>query len=242
MSIPREHLSGLLIRVILQSKLSDSGKRAVAEDRFVRIGQLDQLFNPTSIAVFGASDSGGSVGSRVFANLLSGDFAGPIVPINPKYSEVAGKQCYPTLADVGQSIDLAVVATPAATVGEILHQCGEAGVRHAIVLSAGFGETGAAGKALETELVEVARRADVRLLGPNCVGLVRPWLGLNATFLKAGTPKGDLALVSQSGALCSAISDWAGPRPHVDHALSAPPGAARIPCRRDAFDHPTNSA
>jgi len=147
----------------------------------------------------------------VFANLLSGGFAGPIVPINPKYSEVAGKRCYPTLADIGQSIDLAIVATPAATVGEILHQCGEAGVRHAIVLSAGFGETGAAGKALEAELVEVARRADVRLLGPNCVGLVRPWLGLNATFLKSGTPKGDLALVSQSGALCSAISDWAGP-------------------------------
>lgn len=177
----------------------------------MRRGQLDQLFDPTGIAVFGASDSHDSVASRVFANLLAGGFAGPLVPINPKHSEVAGRPCYASLAEVTEPIDLAVVATPARTVADILRQCGEAGVHHAIVLSAGFGETGPAGRALERELVDVAQREDVQFLGPNCVGVVRPWLGLNATFLKTGAPKGGLALVSQSGALCSAISDWAEP-------------------------------
>jgi acetyltransferase len=177
----------------------------------VRAGQLEQLFNPTSIAVFGASEREDSVAARMLANLLAGGFAGPIVPINPKYGEVAGRRCFESLADVDRPVDLAVVATPAATVGDILRQCGDANVRHAIVLSAGFGETGPAGKALEAEIAETARRAGVRFLGPNCVGLVRPWLGLNATFLKASTPTGGLALVSQSGALCSAISDWAEP-------------------------------
>ena len=177
----------------------------------MRSNQLEPLFNPTSIAVFGASDSGGSVASLVFANLLAGGFEGPIIPINPKHAEVSGRRCYGTIAEAGQAVDLAVIATPAATIGEIVRQCGDAGVHHAIVLSAGFGETGARGKALESDLLEIAKRADVRFIGPNCVGLVRPWLGLNATFLKSGTPQGGLALVSQSGALCSAISDWAEP-------------------------------
>ncbi len=173
--------------------------------------QLDPLFNPRSIAVFGASESGRSVGSLVFANLLAGGFDGPIVPINPKYDAVAGQRCYAAIADVDERIDLAVVATPAATVAGIFRDCGEVGVRHVIVLSAGFGEAGATGAALGEEIAEVARQHDIRFLGPNCVGVVRPWLGMNATFLKSTTPKGRLALVSQSGALCSAISDWAEP-------------------------------
>ena len=172
---------------------------------------LDQLFNPKSIAVFGASASGHGVGSRVFANLLNGNFKGPIIPINPKHRTVSGHTCYSSVQDVEQDIDLAVIATPAATVAGIIRQCGEAGIGNAIVLSAGFGEIGTEGETLKTELLEDARRYGVRLLGPNCVGLVRPWLGMNATFLKSETPKGRLALISQSGALCSAISDWAGP-------------------------------
>jgi len=177
----------------------------------VPAAQLDRLFNPTSIAVFGASDEDGSVAARVFANLLAGAFAGPIVPINPKHAEVSGRPCYATLAEARQPVDLAVIATPAATVADIVRQCGDADVRHAIVLSAGFGETGPSGRIREAELADTARQAGVRFLGPNCVGLVRPWLGLNATFLNADTPKGGLALISQSGALCSAISDWAEP-------------------------------
>ncbi|MCR9138627.1 MAG: bifunctional acetate--CoA ligase family protein/GNAT family N-acetyltransferase [Alphaproteobacteria bacterium] len=173
--------------------------------------KLEHLFNPRSIAVFGASESGRSVGSRVFANLLGGGFAGPIIPINPKYATVSGKRCFKTILEVDGSVDLAVIATPAATVPKIMRQCGKAGIRNAIVLSAGFGEARGDGQTLEAELIKAAKRHEVRFMGPNCVGLVRPWLSLNATFLKSATPQGGLALVSQSGALCSAISDWAEP-------------------------------
>lgn len=173
--------------------------------------KLEHLFNPRSVAVFGASDSGRSVGSRVFANLLEGTFKGAIFPINPKYATVSGKRCYKTVLELDEPVDLAVIATPAATVPRIMQQCGEAGIRNAIVLSAGFGEAKGKGRTLEAELIGVARRNSIRFMGPNCVGLVRPFLSLNATFLKSATPKGGLALVSQSGALCSAISDWAGP-------------------------------
>ncbi len=172
---------------------------------------LSPLFNPATIAVFGASDSAKSVGSRVFSNLLAGDFEGTLVPINPKYETVRGLKCYESIQDYDGTIDLAVIATPAATIPKIIAQCGEVGTRNAIVLSAGFRETGKAGQALEAKLTEAARRARVRFMGPNCVGLVRPWLGMNASFLSSDTPKGHLALVSQSGALCSAISDWAAP-------------------------------
>ncbi len=173
--------------------------------------QLEQLFNPESIAVIGASEQGHSVGSVVFANLTGGAFEGPVIPVNPKYRKLAGRRCYHAIGEVKEKVDLAVIATPAATVGDIIRQCGQAGVGHAIVLSAGFGETGEAGREAEKALADIARASGVRFMGPNCVGLVRPWLGLNATFLKSQTPQGHLALVSQSGALCAAITDWAGP-------------------------------
>ena len=172
---------------------------------------LKPLFDPTSIAVFGASRNEKSVGSIVFSNILAGGFSGPVVPINPKHKSVAGKPCYANIRDVENHIDLAVIATPAHTVPGIIQDCGEVGIRNAIVLSAGFGEAGTKGKKLEADLLDMARRYSVRLLGPNCVGLVRPVIGMNASFLKATTPAGRLALVSQSGALCSAISDWAEP-------------------------------
>ena len=172
--------------------------------------QLDTMLNPRSVAVFGASATSSGVGARVFANLLAGGFAGTIVPINPKHRKVHGRPCFATLADVAEPIDLALVATPAVTVPGIIAQCGEAGTRSAIVLSAGFGDS-AGGEALAEELIDAARHAGVRIMGPNCVGLVRPHIGLDATFLRSKTPPGRLALISQSGALCSAISDWAEP-------------------------------
>jgi len=172
---------------------------------------LEHLFNPTGIAVFGASESAVSVGSKVHANLLAGEFGGAIVPINPKYESVRGQTCYDRITDVPDDIDLAVIATPASTIPGIIRDLGAAGVGAAIVLSAGFREAGQDGRDLETELKDAARTAGVRFLGPNCVGLVRPWLGMNATFLNSGAPKGKLAVVSQSGALCSAIVDWAEP-------------------------------
>ncbi|MHA6325882.1 bifunctional acetate--CoA ligase family protein/GNAT family N-acetyltransferase [Roseivivax sp. CAU 1753] len=172
---------------------------------------LQPLFDPKSIAVFGASDRVGSVGGKVFSNLLAGGFEGPIHPINAKYDSVAGRPCFASLAEVGQQVDLAVIATPASTLPQIIRDCGAAGTRNAIILSAGFGEQGADGRAREAALVDAARAAGVRFLGPNCVGMVRPWVGMDATFLNSAPPKGRIALVSQSGALCSAISDWAGP-------------------------------
>ncbi|MEZ5282051.1 MAG: bifunctional acetate--CoA ligase family protein/GNAT family N-acetyltransferase [Acidimicrobiales bacterium] len=172
---------------------------------------LSRLMNPRSIAVFGASESGQSVGAQVFGNLIADDFDGPIVPINPKHDQLAGRACYASIHEVPEEIDLAVIATPAATVPGIIRDLGEVGIHNAIVLSAGFGEGDGSGARLERDLLSAARHAGVRFMGPNCVGLVRPGHNMNATFLKGGTPRGRLALVSQSGALCSAISDWAGP-------------------------------
>lgn len=172
---------------------------------------ISPMFNPRSVAVFGASESQDSVGARVFANLRRAGFAGKIYPINPKYKRVNGLTCFPNITGVGHPVDLAVIATPAATVPTIMRQCGEAGVANAIVLTAGFGEGGGPGKENEKKLREAAAKAGIRFIGPNCLGIVRPWIGLDATFLRAETPRGQLALISQSGALCSAISDWAAP-------------------------------
>ncbi len=173
--------------------------------------RLEGLFNPRSVVVVGASEEQGSVAARVFANLTGGAFAGEVIPVNPKHRELGGRRCHASVKDIGADVDLAVIATPARTVADILRECGEAGVRTAVVLSAGFGETGADGRAAEADLRSTARRHDVRFLGPNCLGILRPAIGLNASFLGAAPPAGRLALVSQSGALCSAIADWAGP-------------------------------
>ncbi|HLF98390.1 MAG TPA: GNAT family N-acetyltransferase [Methylococcaceae bacterium] len=173
---------------------------------------LEPLFAPRSVAVFGASERPDSVGARVFQNLLEGGFTGSVHPINPKHEVLRGQPCYASLQAIGQRVDLAVIATPAATVPGILRECGQHDVPAAIVLSAGFGEQGEAGKALEAELLAAAREGGMRLLGPNCLGLMRPQLGLNATFSHNVAQPGSLALISQSGALCTAILDWADGR------------------------------
>jgi acetyltransferase len=172
---------------------------------------LDRLFNPGSVAVFGASDRPNSVGMRVFHNLLAGGFKGEVTPINPKHAEVQGKRGYASIRDLGSPVDLAVVATPARTVPDILYQCGEHGVRAAVVLSAGFAESGSEGARLQQAMLETAQRYGMRVVGPNCLGMMRPRIGLNATFSKGTALPGDLALVSQSGAICTAILDWAEP-------------------------------
>ncbi len=173
---------------------------------------LDRLFSPKSIAIFGASNRADSVGALVYENLLSGDFLGELYPINPKHQELRGKRCYPGLQAITAPVDLAVIATPAATVPEIIHECGEHGVRAAIVLSAGFSEGDGKGAVLERKMIEAARQYQIRLLGPNCLGLIRPSVGMNATFSKNAALPGQMALVSQSGALCTAILDWAESR------------------------------
>ncbi len=172
---------------------------------------LDSLFTTRSVAVFGASERAGSVGSVVFSNLIKGGFEGDLVAINPKYKEVMGKPCYPDINLVPGEVDLAVFATPAKFVPNMLRECGKKGVKNAVILSAGFREIGGEGVKLEADLVAAGKEAGIRFVGPNCVGLARGPIKLNATFLGTEAPSGNLGLVSQSGALCSAITDWAAP-------------------------------
>ncbi|PZN79766.1 MAG: GNAT family N-acetyltransferase [Candidatus Methylumidiphilus alinenensis] len=171
---------------------------------------LEPLFAPQSIAVFGANENPTTVGGRVYANLLAGGFAGPVYAINPKCQEISGKPCFASLDSLDKQIDLAVIAAPADTVADIIRVCGEHRVYAAIVLSYGFGELeGGADKQQKHSLLEEAVFYGVRILGPNCLGLMRPSIGLNATFGNDIANRGTLALVSQSGAICTAILDWA---------------------------------
>ncbi len=172
---------------------------------------LRPLFSPNSVAVIGASDRPDSVGGLTFRNLLEGGFERKLYAVNPGQKTIGGQPSYPDIEAIGEPVDLAVIATPASTVPEIIDACGRAGVKAAVILSAGFGEAGKEGRALERRVLEIARHHGIRLVGPNCLGVMRPSIGLNATFSKAGAKAGGLALVSQSGALCTAILDWARP-------------------------------
>ena len=169
---------------------------------------LTPLFAPASVAVVGASEAAGKVGTRVFANIAA-EFRGTLFAVNPKHRAVRGVPCVPSIAALPQRVDLAVIVTPAPTVAAIVAECGQAGIPAAVVVSAGFSETGPEGAAREALLLAAARRHGVRVLGPNCLGLMRPALGLNATFARGGAAAGALALVSQSGAVCTAMLDWA---------------------------------
>ncbi|MBK5963715.1 GNAT family N-acetyltransferase [Thiocystis minor] len=174
----------------------------------MRLSDIDQLFTPSAVAVFGASDSEGSIGGMVFRNLLAGGFKGHCYAINPKYDQVADEPCYPNLKALDKQVDLALIAAPAEAVPAILDQCGGYGVKVAVVHSAGFGEHGERGKVLQEKMVEAARRHRIRVLGPNCLGVMRPQHGLNASVGQDLPHPGNVALVSQSGAICTAMIDW----------------------------------
>jgi acetyltransferase len=178
----------------------------------MRAHYLDALFSPRSIAVIGASERERSVGAAVFNNLRDHAFEGEIYAVNPRHAKLQGQPSFPAIDAIGKPVDLAVIATPSSAVPLVLRQCGEAGVRAAVVLSAGFAEVGAEGERLQHEVLATARRYGVRFLGPNCLGIMRPSTGLNATFSKNVARVGNLALLSQSGALCTAILDWAASR------------------------------
>ncbi len=169
---------------------------------------LSTLFSPKSVAVIGASERPDSVGNVVFKNMLEGGFQGELYAINPKHPEILGQRSYASIEEIGQPVELAVIATKAELVPDIIEACGKHGVHAAIILSAGFGETGPQGAALEQTVLANAKRYGLRIIGPNCLGVMRPGIGLNATFNKGGAKVGNLALVSQSGALCTAILDW----------------------------------
>ncbi len=170
---------------------------------------LTDLFTPRSVALFGASDRVDSVGGVVFKNLLGSGFEGKIYGINPKRKTVQGQKAWASLDDIEETVDLAVVATPATGVPSIVEACGERGIRMMLILSAGFREIGPEGRRLEDRVTELVRRYGIRLMGPNCLGLIRPDIGLNITFGNNMARPGSLALVSQSGAICTAILDWA---------------------------------
>ena len=173
---------------------------------------LAPLFEPSSIAVAGATERAGAIGAVVLSNLRAAGFAGRLVAVNPKYATVQGLPCVPDVAALGEPVDLLVITTPAATVPGLIEDAGRLGIRAAVVISAGFGEAGELGAGLERALREAARRHGVRVLGPNCLGMMRPALGVDATFALGGALPGALGLVSQSGAICTALIDWARPR------------------------------
>lgn len=170
---------------------------------------LSGLFAPASAAVIGATEREGAVGRFVFQNLHASAFQGPIYAVNPKHSSVFDSKCYPDIHSLPATPDLIVVTTPAETVAEILAAAGEKGVRHALVLSAGFAEAGEAGQARALAVGNVVKRFGIRLLGPNCIGVMRPAIGFNATFSNTTAHAGSIALISQSGAVCTAFLDWA---------------------------------
>lgn len=177
------------------------------------IRNLEHLFNPQSVAVIGASNRSRKVGSVVMRNLLRGHFAGPIMPVNPKYTAVAGVLCYENVESLPLVPELAVICTPPATVPDIMAQLGRRGTRAAVVLTAGLSTaTDAKGRALKEVVLEVARSFSLRILGPNCLGLMVPGTGLNASFAHTDALAGKVAFVSHSGALCTAVLDWAKPR------------------------------
>ena len=177
------------------------------------IRNLEHLFRPQSVAVIGASETPRSVGATVLHNLVVGKFAGPILPVNPKYRELAGIKVYPTVASLPTVPELAVICTPPATVPTLIGELGACGTKAVIVITAGLGMTkDAQGKSLKEAMLAAAKPHLLRILGPNCVGLLVPALRLNASFAHTGALPGKIAFVSQSGALVTAVLDWAKSR------------------------------
>ena len=179
-------------------------RRAVA-------ASLLPLFFPRSIAVIGASNDDSSIGARLFDNLMSAGFPGPIYPVNPSADFVRSIEAYPTVGEVPDEIDLAFIVVPQRFVLQVASECADAGVRGLVVISAGFAETGEAGAAAEAELLEIARSSGMRMVGPNCMGLLNtaPSVRLNGTFAPVYPPAGNVAMSSQSGALGIAILEYA---------------------------------
>lgn len=169
---------------------------------------LSHFFAPQTVAVIGATERPGSVGRTLLWNLISSSFGGTVFPVHPTRTNVLGIKAYPTIGAVAEPVDLAIIAIPAQGVPDVIDQCGVAGVKGVMILSAGFRETGPAGVALEASVLAAARRHQIRILGPNCLGLMRPTSGLNATFAGAMARPGSVGFISQSGALCTSILDW----------------------------------
>lgn len=174
------------------------------------VHRLDRIFNPQRIALIGVSPNPKSVGGKVLSNLVGGGFRGVVYPVNPTSEAVLGIQCYPDVKSLPKTPDLAVICTPAEQVPGTVKQCGEAGILGIIILSAGFREIGEQGKKLEEQIMAEAKRFDgMRIIGPNCLGIIVPGSNLNISFAQGMPNKGHVAFISQSGALCTSVLDWA---------------------------------
>jgi acetyl coenzyme A synthetase (ADP forming)-like protein len=173
---------------------------------------LDILFHPQSIAVIGASRTPGKVGFEVLSNLARGGFAGQIVPVNPAAEAILGMPCYRTIADYGRPVDLTLIAVPAAVAVDAVRHSLRIGTKAIVVLTAGLGEIGSQGILMQSEMAKLCARAKVRLLGPNCLGLIDTHSPLNATFARGMPKAGGISILSQSGAVCTAFLDWAQAR------------------------------
>jgi len=170
--------------------------------------KLNKLFNPKVVAIFGASSKKGSVGYSLMKNIIGSGFDGIVYPINPKRTNVLGVKTYSSLEEIKEKVDLAIIATPAKTVPTIVENCGKAGVSGIVLISAGFAEIGEEGKLLTKHISATVRKYRMRLIGPNCLGFIKPSIKLNASFANKMALPGKIAFISQSGALCTAILDW----------------------------------
>jgi acetyltransferase len=169
---------------------------------------LEYFFSPASVAVIGATDREGSVGRTVLSNLLAEAYKGRVYAVNPRRKELFGRRCYESIGALPETVDLVVIVTPAPTVPGIVAECVKASAKAVVVISAGFKERGPEGAALERQIQSEVSRGTTRLIGPNCLGLMNPWIGLNATFAQDIERPGNVAFLSQSGALLTAILDW----------------------------------
>ena len=191
------------------STTSDLAREMLPSNPFVKkIEGLGPFFKPQNIAVIGATDKAGSVGRTIVRNLIDSPFGGTVFPVNPNRPRVLGIKAHPRIGDVPDPIDLAIVATPATMVPDLIGECVEAGVQAAIVTSAGFKESGVEGAQLERRIMDEAWRGLMRVLGPNSLGVMSPMTGLNATVANAMARPGKIAFLSQSGALGAAVLDW----------------------------------
>ena len=172
---------------------------------------LDAIFRPQSIAVIGASRERGGVGREILGNLVTYEFKGSVYPVNPRANTVLSMKCFPSLSAIPDPVDLAIIVVPARIVPQIMEECGKKGVRGAIIISAGFKEVGEKGAALETEVAAIAKKYGIRVVGPNCMGAITtdPDVRMNATFAITMPLDGTIGLMSQSGALCGTLLDYA---------------------------------
>ena len=170
---------------------------------------LDMFFNPKAVAVIGASRDPAKLGHGVLSNILKYGYPGQVYPINPKGGEILGLECYKSVLDIPGPVDMAIIVIPNRFVAQVLDECGQKGIKGAVVITAGFREAGHEGVKMESELLSIAHKHSIRLIGPNCLGTIDTVLPLNGSFAAGMPKKGTIGFMSQSGALCTAILDWA---------------------------------